>query len=567
MMKKPPAAVFSLAHLDYVFIKNKLFLYLFLAVSLSSLCHTFGMKIAKVLSAQTDCLTGQIIQVEVDISRGLHAFSIVGMADKAVAEAKDRIASAIKHSGYKSPKSRNEKVVISLAPAQLPKEGTGFDLAMAVGYLIATKELTVGETFGRTAEHILLIGELALDGAIRSIGGILPMIQAAKEAGVEAVFVSKENAREAAFVSGIAVYGAATLKQVILHIEDRQLLMRATPEKRSLEDSGATKRRSQPHNNKDISFNDIDGQEEAKRALIIALAGRHSLALVGPPGTGKTLLAKSSQSILPELGEHEAIEVMSLHSFDLSGKRKHLQPPFRAPHHSASYSAIIGGGTKQPIGEVSLAHKGVLFLDEFPEFDRRVVEALRQPMEEKVVRIARTEQRRELPADCIFIFAMNPCPCGYRGTKVRQCTCSQPMLRRYAEKISGPIIDRIDMWVKMDQNQHIFLTQRPASTLERKRHWEAGEIVLEKLRVTISMARLAEQQRNRGGDEAADPQIKPEAFAALVRRAEAARLSTRAFHRCLKLARTIADLEQSAWVEEKHILETLQYRVPPIDAP
>lgn len=522
------------------------------------------MKIAKVLSAQNDCLEGQIIQVEVDISRGLHAFSIVGMADKAVAEAKDRIASAIKHSGYKSPKSRNEKVVISLAPAQLPKEGTGFDLALAVGYLIASQDLRPSSEACAAAEETLFIGELALDGNLRGVGGVLSIVKTAQKQGIKHCFVPKENVATACLVSGISIYGAATLREVVLHMEGKQMILTAKPSLYTSARAGCKKVEDEERGEKEdvISFHNIRGQEVAKRALQIALAGRHSIALVGPPGTGKTLLARSARSIIPDLTEAERLEVITIHSSADANKQLIPKPPFRAPHHSASYVAIIGGGAKQPIGEITLAHKGILFLDEFPEFDRRVIEALRQPMEERVVRIARAEQHRELPADCIIILAMNPCPCGYRGSPKRACTCSQPMLRRYAEKVSGPIIDRIDIWVKMEQPAHSPRQKSPETQVV------ASQNIVEILNNTKRvLSETRAKQRKRDHDPSTDGirlNTTDVAMDLLAKQANARAFSTRAFHRVLRVARTIADLEHSEKIEERHVLEALQYRESPI---
>jgi len=411
------------------------------------------MSFSRVYSAQTHLLKGKIVTVEVDITKNtLHAFTLVGLPDKAVDESKDRMSSALKNSGFKSPKNQNQKIVISLSPADLKKEGPYFDLAIALAYLLSAEKIDF-DPKGK-----IFLGELSLNGELQPIKGVLPLTEQARRLSYKEIFVPIANAKEAALVKGITVYGAKSLKEVIDHISkikpDPSTTLGAGKNGRPIEKEHPEILPQTPteiiHKNiiHDIDFSDIRGQESAKRGLEIAAAGGHNIALSGPPGTGKTMLARVFSHILPELSNDEILEITGIHSIvGLLEDALVTEPPFRAPHHTASYVSMIGGGTNPKPGEVTLAHKGVLFLDEFPEFEKRVLEALRQPLEDNIVSISRARGSAIFPSNFVLVAAMNPCPCGNKGNKDKNCICKPSDLDRYARRISGPIIDRIDLWV------------------------------------------------------------------------------------------------------------------------
>lgn len=403
------------------------------------------MSFARVYSAQVNLLSGAIVTIEVDLSRGLHSFSVVGLPDKAVDESKDRVSGAIKNSGFKSPKAQNQKIVVSLSPADLKKEGPFFDLAIALAYMLAAGDIKFN------SEKKIFLGELGLDGTLRPIKGALPLVQEAKRMGFEEIYLPKENAVEAALVEGVKVLGAKNLKEVIEHIDETndKLIEKEGKQKNKIQTQPKTEIKYEKEK-RGADFSDIRGQEGAKRGLEIAAAGGHNIAMYGPPGTGKTMLARAFSAILPELSLEEVLEITGIHSI-VGANRGELicTPPFRAPHHTSSYVSLIGGGTFPKPGEVTLAHKGVLFLDEFPEFEKRVIESLRQPLEDNIVSISRAKGSAIFPSNFILVAAMNPCPCGNSGSKQKVCICKPSDLDRYKRKLSGPIMDRIDLWVSV----------------------------------------------------------------------------------------------------------------------
>lgn len=526
------------------------------------------MSFSRVYSAQTHLLKGKMVTVEVDITKNtLHAFTLVGLPDKAVDESKDRMSSALKNSGFKSPKNQNQKIVISLSPADLKKEGPYFDLAIALAYLLSAEEIDF-EPKGK-----IFLGELALNGELQPIKGVLPLTEQAMRLGYKEIFVPTLNAREAALVSGITVYGAKTLKEVIDHISKIKVDKAGKPLEKERPKILAQKPTEIIHKNiiHDIDFCDIRGQESAKRGLEIAAAGGHNIALSGPPGTGKTMLARVFSHILPELENDDILEITGIHSIvGLLEETLVTEPPFRAPHHTASYVSMIGGGTNPKPGEVTLAHKGVLFLDEFPEFEKRVLEALRQPLEDNIVSISRARGSAIFPSNFILVAAMNPCPCGNLGNKDKNCICRPNDLERYARRISGPIIDRIDLWVTVGNVDYRKLSDeviRSERTHTIKERVKAARIIQEKR--FSSGDKNQKVAKGRKIKTNSDMNVKelgifvplaPPVKELLNDSAERLGLSARAYHRVIKIARTIADLENSPDVQANHILEAIQYR-------
>lgn len=501
---------------------------------------------SKILSAATVGLHGAVVEVEVDVlSSGMHHFTIVGLPDTSVKESRERVSSAIKNSGF-TPAHHAGRITVNLAPADLQKSSPIYDVPMALGFLMATGQIVFD------ARGKLFVGELALDGSVRGVSGVLPIALFAKEAGVAELYVPQDNVREAAAVDGLTVYGVPSLRALAEHVVGRAVLAPQPyqPISPAAEMSAA------------LDFSDVRGHEHAKRALEIAAAGGHNVLFHGPPGSGKTLLAKTFASILPTLSQQEILDITKIYS--VAGLLSHseqliTQRQFRAPHHSASAVSLIGGGTNPKPGEITLAHRGVLFLDEFAEFPRVVLENLRQPLEDGIVTIARAKSRVTYPAHFILIAAMNPCPCGFATDPDKQCTCSAAHIARYTQKISGPILDRIDL--------HVDVPRIHIDKLDGDGPQGESSAVM---RARVEAARTRQQERfgarnlinaEMGQKDLARYCVLDAPSRSVLRAAaEKLDLSARAYFRMIKVARTIADLAGDEMIAQKHIAEALQYR-------
>lgn len=489
-------------------------------------------------------LTAHSIDIEVDVSPGHPGFFIVGLGDAAIQESRERIRLAIKNSGYDYPYMR--KIVINLAPADVKKEGASFDLAMALGIVLA------GTTIRPELADAIILGELSLDGSVRKTEGVLPAVISAKERGFTRAFVPWQNATEAALIDGINVFPVRSLTELVDHIRGVSVIVPFQVDRRQLQSSSLL-------DVPDISY--VRGQQHAKRALEIAAAGGHNLLMSGSPGAGKSLLAKTIVGILPPLTEDEAMEVSKIYS--IAGLLSHECPliterPFRAPHHSASGVALVGGGRIPKPGEITLAHRGVLFLDEFPEFPRKVLEVLRQPLEEGLITVSRAAGTLTFPARCMVIAAQNPCPCGFFGDAKRRCTCSPSSIVRYQQRISGPLLDRIDLHITVPRVEFHELHGPPSgdTSPQVRMRVEAAR--------ARQYARLADRGRTNAELRPLEVQthcaINEESKMLLGQATERLHLSARSYHRILKVARTIADLAGADTIETGHVAEALQYR-------
>lgn len=503
--------------------------------------------LAKVSSCAVIGLAGEIVEVEVDISPGLPAFAIVGLPDTALQEAKERVRSAVRNSGYNFP---NTRITVNLAPADLRKEGPAYDLPIAAGILLASGQAP------EAAARSLFLGELSLDGHLRHTSGILPMVGIARERGFHTVFVPEPDAAEAALVDGIEVIASPSLGRLAEHLRGTNPIDAAmVSQPVDLGDGDAVQ---------GVDFRDIKGQEHVKRALEVAASGGHNIVMVGPPGSGKTLMARATPTVLPRMASGEALEVTKIYSVagmlpaDVPLLR---QRPFRAPHHTISHAGLVGGGRQPRPGEITLSHRGVLFLDELPEFAHSVLESIRQPLEDRVVTVSRALGNVTFPANFMLIAAMNPCPCGYYGDPTHHCTCSESAVTRYRHRISGPLLDRIDIFVDVPRVEYEKLaegTPGEGSAAVRARIEKSRE----KQRLRFSESRLS-ANAEMGPVEVREccQQFLDDPARSLLRTAvNQLALSARSFHRVLKVSRTVADLADSEVITAAHVAEALQYR-------
>ncbi len=500
--------------------------------------------LAKVISGAIVGLDGALVEVEVDISSGLPAFMIVGLPDAAVQEAKERVRAAIRNSGGTFPMKR---IVVNLAPADLKKAGPAYDLPIAVGILLSSEQVSAD------IADTMLLGELSLDGGLRHTNGVLPLVALAHDEEIPNVIVPEADAGEASLIEGVKVIPTSSLTQLVSYLQGEIPVPEYKPQKIPDRDSPLM-------NITDLAH--IKGQEHVKRALEVAAAGGHNMIMCGPPGSGKTLLARALPSILPPMTNDETLEVTKIYS--VSGLLPSDTPlvrqrPFRSPHYTISNAGLVGGGHWPKPGEISLSHRGVLFLDELPEFGHSLLEVLRQPLEDKVVTISRAQGRVTFPSSFMLVGAMNPCPCGYYGDPFHKCTCPSSLVSRYQRRISGPFIDRVDIFVEVPHIDYEKLTDD-----------RLGE-PSEKVQARVTAARARQLKRFKGTRLTSNAEMTPAEIRELCHVEDAAQsllqaamkqlyLSARAFHRVLKLALTIADLESSDIIKAHHVAEAIQYR-------
>jgi magnesium chelatase family protein len=489
---------------------------------------------------------GQLVEVECDATKSLPSLQIVGLGNKAIDEARERVRSAINNSLLEFPKKR---ITINLAPAELPKDGAHYDLPIALSILCVGGKLTQNEL-----DNAIFAGELALDGGIRPIKGVINIVEKAKSSGYKTVYLPMKNTAQASLITDMEIYGIESLKELYLHLKQEIVL-------KPYEKQNNTPKERRDNQQK-ITLDDIKGQEHAKRAMIIAAAGHHNILLSGSPGAGKTMLAKALANLLPDLSEDEVVSITKIHNLtcDLDGEII-MERPFRSPHHTSSIISIVGGGKQPKPGEISLAHTGVLFLDELPEYPRSILESLRQPLEDKKIDVTRVNGHATYPADFMLVATMNPCPCGYLGDSTKECSCTSNQILAYQKKLSGPLIDRVDLRVNVSKvpNEKLLAS----NTMTNKQHITSVNMInnakkMQRIRYnssTIYNSSLSNSQIKRY------VKLTNRAQSLLLSASDKLNLSARGYFKVIKIARTIADLDEKVEISEEHISEALQYRI------